>query len=169
MTPPAPGVPTPRELFRQLDAGLISREEFQNAMRVHAEELIEEMEDAKLNPLLAMWEDVRNRATALKLSLQHGEARVREVLSALSMLDDFPPARFLWNATHPHVPLHCFFRSRREPTFRIVRLQSASQAISVEVEYGSADRPLATRELISFRRNRRGEMNLERRVPVAPS
>ncbi|MBL9114050.1 MAG: hypothetical protein JNJ83_03515 [Verrucomicrobiaceae bacterium] len=168
--PPSPdSVPTPRELFRQFDAGLISRDEFQRAMKVHARELIEEMEDARLHPLEAMWEDVRNRAHAFKLSLKHGEQRLREVLAALSLLEEFPPARFLWNAAHLHVPLHCFFRGRREPAFRIVRMESASQALSVEVEYGKTDKPLATREMIRFRRNRRGKLQLESRTRLALS
>jgi hypothetical protein len=43
MTPASEPVPSPQKLFRLLDAGQISREEFQRLMAVHARELIEEM------------------------------------------------------------------------------------------------------------------------------
>lgn len=159
-------VPTPRELFRRLDAGLISREEFQAAMAVHARELIQEIEEDHLNPVMAYLENLKARAVAMKLSIQYGEKLIREVLFALSMQETFPPARFLWNASHMHVPLHCFFRIGREPVFRIIRLNYTAQSALVEVEHGSADRAMARREEFTLRRNRRGELLVEQRRAV---
>ncbi len=168
MNPPqnASQVPTPRELFRRWDAGEISREEFQVAMAVHARELIEEIEEDKRNPVLAYLETLKCRALAMKLTIQHGEKLVREVLLALSMVDAFPPARFLWNAAHTHVPLHCFFRVGREPVFRIIRLNAAAQSALVEVEHGSRERALSVREEFTLRRNRRSELLVEARRRV---
>ena len=166
---PAPdpnSVPTPRELFRRWEAGLMTREAFQAAMAVHARELIDEMVEAKLNPVQACIEEVSNRAAAFKLTVRHGEKLIRELLVALSLEHDFLPARFLWNANHHHIPLHCFFRSRREPVFRIIRMSSTPLWLTAEVEYGRAEKPLATREEFLYRRNRRGELQLERRRPI---
>lgn len=159
-------VPTPRELFRRWDEGTISREEFQKAMAVHAQELIHEIEEDKRNPVLAYLETVKARALAMKLSILHGEKLLREVLFALSMVEDFQPARFLWNAPHAHVPLHCFFRIGREPVFRIIRLNATAQSALVEVEYGSTQRAVAIREEFTLRRNRRSELMVETRRRV---
>lgn len=162
----ANAVPTPRELFRRLDAGLISREAFQAAMAVHARELIQEIEEDHLNPVLAYLENLKARAVAMKLSIQYGEKLIREVLHALAMQEQFPPARFLWNASHTHVPLHCFFRIGREPVFRIIRLNHTAQSALVEVEHGAKDRAVAWREEFTMRRNRRGELLVEQRRRV---
>ena len=159
-------VPTPRELFRRLDAGLLSRKEFQEAMAVHARELIREIEEVKRSPLQAYLDEIANRASAMRLSLRHGEKVVRQALVGLSMVDDFPPARLLWNADHLHVPLHCFFRSRREPVFRVVRLEVGPQWLAVTVEHGAAEAALTVREELRFRRNRRGDLQLEQRQRV---
>jgi hypothetical protein len=162
----ASNVPTPRELFRRWDAGELSREEFHAAMSVHARELIHEIEEDKRNPVLAYLEALKARAVAMKLSLQHGEKLLREVLLALSLVDDFLPARFLWNAGHAHVPLHCFFRISREPVFRIIRLNATHQSALVEVEHGSAQRAVAVREEFTMRRNRKSELLVEARRRV---
>lgn len=164
--PDASQVPTPRELFRRWDAGQLSREEFHQAMAVHAKELIHEIEEDKRNPVLAYLETLKARAVAMKLSIQHGEKLLREVMHALAMLENFPPARFLWNAAHVHVPLHCFFRIGREPVFRIIRLNATAQSALVEVEYGSNQRALAMREEFVLRRNRRSELTVESRRRV---
>lgn len=145
----------------------MSREQFREAMRDHALEIIDEMEEDRLNPLEAFMEQMLCRRAASKLLKQHEEALIREVLQALSELDDFPPGRRLWNAAHPHIPLHAFFRSKREPVFRIVSLEAMPQLITVCVEYGT-DQSRATlhREDIRLRRDRRGQLGLERRQPV---
>ena len=159
-------IPTPRELFRRLDAGLISREDFQAAMAVHARELIAEMEEVHRSPLQAYLDEISNRAAAIRLTVRHGEAKVREALSALASVEDFVMARFLWNAEHLHIPLHCFLRNRREPLLKIVKLESSAQWLAVEVEYGKAAAALVTREAFSFRRNRRGELQFETRKVI---
>jgi hypothetical protein len=162
-------IPTPRELFRRLDAGLLSREDFQSAMAVHARELIAEMEDVHRSPLQAYLDEISNRAAAVGLTLRHGEAKVREALSALASIEDFVMARFLWNAEHLHIPLHCLLRNRREPLLKIFKLESSAQWLAVEVEYGKAAAALTTREAFSFRRNRRGELQLETRKVIRRS
>jgi hypothetical protein len=142
----------------------MSREEFRAAMKNHALEIIEEMQEDHLNPLEAFMEQMLCRRAVSKLLKQHEEAAVREVLQALSELDDFPPGRWLWNAAHPHIPLHAFFRSKREPVFRLISLDAMPQLVTVTVEYalGKSSSSLQ-REEIRLRRDRRGQLGLERR------
>lgn len=124
---------------------------------MHALELIEEMEEARRNPIAATIEQLRNRSAAARLAKRHGAANVRRILGALSEIPDFPPAVLLWNALHQDVPLHCFIRMRHEPVFRIVKLQIKPQLARIAVEYGRAERHESTAEVISLRRNRFGE------------
>jgi hypothetical protein len=157
-------LPSPRELFRALDAGSISREAFQSCMAAHARELIEEMEEAHTNPIAAFVEQLFNRREASRLSGQHGELLVREVLFALAELPDFPPARWLWNASHSHIPLHIFFRTRRAPIFRITQMQAWPQRISIHVEHGAPEKGATMVETIELRRHRQGQLIVEHRV-----
>ncbi|MDB6074928.1 MAG: hypothetical protein JWO89_2568 [Verrucomicrobiaceae bacterium] len=150
-------VPTPRELFRQFETGQISRADFQAAMAEHQKELIEEMDEAYRNPLAAFVDQVYNRAAAFVLVCRHGESTVREVLNALGDLHDFPPARHLWNALHTHVPLFCFFRTKTEPLFRILKMETKAQLIVVTVEHGSAAKGGVKTEEIRLRRLRTGQ------------
>ncbi len=146
----------------------MSREQFREAMKGHALEIIEEMEEDHLNPLEAFMEQMRCRRMAAKLQKEHEEALIREVLQALSELDDFPPGRWLWNAAHPHLPLHAFFRSKREPVFRVLSLVAMPQLITVTVEYAPGKGlPNLQREEIRLRRDRRGQLGLERRQSAA--
>ena len=64
-------VPTPQQLFRWLDSGQISREEFRTAMAVHTGELIQEMEQAHANPLVAKFNELMNRREAWKWSRKY--------------------------------------------------------------------------------------------------
>ena len=156
-------LPTPRKLFRQFETGQISQSEFQAAMAEHAKGLIVEMEEAHRNPVAAFFDSVYSRATAFSLARKHGEHTVREVLNALADLDDFPPAALLWNALHTHVPLHCFFRIKSDPVFRILQMDVKSQMITVDIEYGpSAKGSLRTIE-IKLRRVRNGQLIEESR------
>ncbi len=91
---------------------------------------------------------------------------IPEVLQALSEIDDFHPARWLWNAGHPHIPLHAFFRSKREPVFRVVTLEALPQVVTVTVEYGAPISTSLIREEFRLRRDRRGQLGLERRQAV---
>jgi hypothetical protein len=129
-----------------------------------AQELIAEMEDDHLNPAEALLEQVLSRRAASKLSRKHDETIIREVLQALSELEDFPPARWLWNAAHPHIPLHAFFRSRRRPIFRVTHLEAMPQLVIVAVEYGVTGTDEVLAEDIRLRRDRRGRLGLERRT-----
>lgn len=154
---------SPRHLFHLLDTGRLSPEAFREAMREHAREIIVEMEEDHANPMTAFLEQMRCRRAAARLLKQHEEAAVREVLLALAELEDFTPARWLWNAGHPHIPLHAFFRIQRDPVFRIVHLEALPQVVSVQVEHGRPGLPAVTREEIRLRRDRRGSLGLERR------
>lgn len=154
---------SPRQLFQMLDSGRITREEFRTRMAECAGEIIDEMKEDHLNPVAAFMEQMLSRRAASKLLRKHEEAVIREVLQALSEVEDFAPARWLWNAAHPHIPLHAFFRSQRKPVFRVVVLEALPQLVSVTVEYGTPGMDGLVREQIRFRRDRRGRLGLERR------
>jgi hypothetical protein len=154
---------SPRQLFQLLDSGRITREEFRERMKECAEEIITEMEEDHLNPVAALLEQMISRRAAGKLLRHHQEPLIREVLQALSEVDDFPPARWLWNAAHPHIPLHAFFRSKREPVFRVVKLEAMPQLVTATVEYGTVGGNGLVREELRMRRDRRGRLGLERR------
>jgi len=164
MPPSSESFPSPQKLFRLWDAGHISREEFQRLMAVHARELIEEMETARKNPLLAWMHQLFNRREAARWAGGHGEDLVREILLALADEESFPPARWLWNATHPHVPVHVFFRAREVPRFRFLRLRAYPQAVTVEIEHGGSDTAPPVREEFHLRRHRGSRLMVERRV-----
>lgn len=132
-------------------------------MGEHAREIIAEMEEDHANPALAFLEQMLARRIASRLLRKHEEAVIREVLMALAEVEDFPPGRWLWNAVHPHIPLHAFFRSRREPVFRITQLEALPQVVSVTVEHGPADKNLMAREEFRLRRDRRGRLGMEHR------
>ncbi|WP_133794061.1 hypothetical protein [Prosthecobacter fusiformis] len=155
--------PSPRQLFHLLDTGSITPEQFRESMAFHAREVIEEMEEDHLNPAAAFVEQMLCRRAAAKLLKHHEETLVREVLLALSELSDFPPGRWLWNAGHPHIPLHTFFRIKREPVFRMVSLDAAPQVVTVVVEYGAAGYTQPKKEEFRLRRDRRNQLGLERR------
>jgi hypothetical protein len=146
-------IPTPRQLFAMFERGEIERDELHALMAAHARELIAEMEEDRMNPAAAWIENLLARQAAGRLAMRHGGPLVREVLAALSEAPDFPPARHLWNAEHPDVPLHCFLRMRREPVFRIVRLVRHADRIEVGVEHGDARRGRAMRASFILRRD----------------
>lgn len=155
--------PNPRLLLHQLDTGRISREEFRLAMGEHAREIIAEMVEDHANPAVAFLEQMLSRRVASRLLRKNEEPAIREVLMALAEVEDFPPGRWLWNAVHQHIPLHAFFRSRREPVFRITALEALPQVVNVTVEHGPADKSLVAREEFRLRRDRRGRLGLEHR------
>jgi hypothetical protein len=157
---------TPRQLFRLLDTGGISREQFREAMALHAKHLIVEMEEVHQNPVAAWLEGLQNKRAAARLMKVHGEILVREVLVALSEIPTFPMATSLWDADRPEIPLHCFFRSSRAPIFRLLSIASASYIFTVRVEYGASDRSTTICEKITFTRDRFGRLMMKERVPV---
>lgn len=156
-------VPTPQQLFRWLDAGRITREEFREAMSVHTRELIQEMEQAHTNPLIAKFNELMNRREAWKWSRKHGEAVIREILFALMDEERFTPARWLWNVAHPHIPLHCFFRTRGTPLMRFLELTVRPQMVTVHIEHGGSETLPPTREQFTLQRNRRAQLFVQRR------
>lgn len=158
-------LPTPRQLFRQLDHGEITREQFRELMGEHAQLIIGEMEEAHANPIAAWIESIRNRRAAARLAHQHGEALVRDIFTALSDLPEFPLANWLWNADQYHVPLHCFLRSRLEPVFRVLKISSAAFLLTITVEY-SVDRGTVERTRFIFTRDRFGRLHVKSRENV---
>ena len=146
-------LPTPNQLFALFERGEIEREELQALMAVHARELIAEMEEDYQNPAAAWIESLLARRAAGRLIRRHGSRLLREVLIALADLPDFPPARILWNAAHPDVPLHCFLRIRRKPVFRILNIEHRSSAIELSVEYGDVGQDRVTRRIFVLKRD----------------
>lgn len=159
-------LPTPPELFRQFELGEISREELHATMALHARGLIDEMDAAFADPRTSYLERVRNFVAARKLARAHGTARLREILGCLGAIPDFPPAQILWNASHGDVPLHCFFRMRTEPVFRIVRLEVEAMEVRLAVEYGAHAKRDTTREEIRLRRDATLRLGLAERTPL---
>lgn len=134
-------------------------------MKIHAESLIEEIEESQANPIQRWIESYKTGRAAKKLLQQHSEALLREVFLALSELDEFPPSILLWNADAPHVPFACFLRYHLEPVFRIISFSQNGGSVVIRVEYGATERKTATRELIRLSRNQRHQlMVLEREL-----
>lgn len=125
---------TSRQLAARYERGEIDRTKFQSLMAIHARELIAEIEEDHLNPLAA-WVESRLAKSAVKQLLRkHTAFRIREILTALSEATDFPLAKYLWNAPHSDVPLHCFFRMRREPLFQILSIREEADVTEIHVE-----------------------------------
>jgi hypothetical protein len=154
-------IPTPKQLFALFERGEIERDELQALMALHAKELIAEMEEDYQNPAAAWIESLLARRAAGRLVRKHGSRLMREVLIALAELEEFPPARRLWNAAHPDVPLHCFLRIRREPVFRIVSLERRNDAFELVTEHGEAGKGRATRSLFLLRRDAQWRLKAE--------
>lgn len=128
------GMETPKQLVRKLERGEIDRAEFQRLMAVHAREILEEIEEDHQNPIAA-WMETRLAVASLRKLLRENSAyRLREILIALSEAPGFPLAKYLWNADHPDVPLHCFFRIRKQPVFRILSIRAKSDSVEVLLE-----------------------------------
>jgi hypothetical protein len=155
-----PSLPSPDRLFAQFEKGEIERDELQAMMAIHARSLIAEMEEERLNPAAAMLDHLRNRRAASKWTRRHGQRLVRETFAALSELDDFPPSAHLWNALHPDVPLHCFFRTKRDPVFRVLKFDNDGHVITIHVEHG---RNLLVTEAIELTRDFQHRLEVHRR------
>lgn len=144
---------TPRQIFARFERGEIERDELHAMMALHARELIQEMDEDYQNPASAWIESLLARRAMGKLVRRHSARLLREVLVALSAVEDFPPYRYLWNASHPDIPLHCFLRVRREPVFRILSLESKGGEIFVLTEFGEAAKGMGTRRSFRLRRD----------------
>ncbi len=157
-------LPTPAQLFRQFEEGRITHEYFRTAMSLHQRLLLEDIEEARRDPDLSWFDEVLNRRAARHLEKTYGEEVVRETLVALSEVPDFPPAVQIWNAGHKLVPLYCFLRMKRAPVFRVISMDVLPQMIVVVVEHGSAKKSESTREEITLRRNRHGQLVFVSRI-----
>lgn len=146
-------IPTPLQIFASFERGEIDRDEVHALMALHARELIQEMEEDHQNPASALIESLLARRSAGLLVRRHGGRLLREILIAISEVPDFPPAKYLWNAAHPDVPLHCFLRMRREPVFRIGTIKPRGEEIEVVVEHGAAGRGKGSRKSFVLKRD----------------
>lgn len=146
-------IPTPKEIFASYERGEIEREEMHSLMALHARELIQEMEEDRQNPAAAWIESLLARRAAKRLVKLHGARLMREVLGALADIPEFPPVRHLWNSAHSDVPLHCFFRIRREPVFRILSISARPDGFQVMIEHGEAARGKGTRRSFILKRD----------------
>lgn len=129
-------------------------------MVIHQQRLLVEIAEARQNPVRAYLDEKLSRFAAARLERRHGERLVRQVLCALSELDHFPPSELLWNANHRDVPLHCFFRLRREPVFRIIRIEMQPLSVNVVLERGAASKRHTTREEYVLTRDRYGALSV---------
>ena len=160
----APPVPPPNQLFRLFESGVMSREKFHEAMAFHARETLAEVDKARRNPFAARFEAMLNKRAAKSLIKEHGEPVLREIFHALAEVPDFHPAIHLWNAWHWHVPMHCFLRTRSEPVFRVIHIETQRMTATIAVEYGKARRKYSTREEFTLQRHWDGHMEvIERR------
>jgi hypothetical protein len=151
-------LPPPNRLMALFESGRITRGQLQAAMAIHQQRLLVEIAEARQNPVLAYLDEKLSRFAAMRLERRHGERLVRQVLSALAEIDRFPPADLLWNASHRDVPLHCFFRLRREPVFRVIRIDLEPLVVRVVLEHGSAAKRHTTRQEILLHRDRFGNL-----------
>ena len=152
-------LPPPHRLVAQFEKGRITREQLQAAMAIHQRRLLVEIAEARSNPVLAYLDEKLSKFAASRLERRHGERLIRMVLRALSDIQDFPPADLLWNANHPDVPLHCFFRVCREPVFRLLRITMSPLGVTVIVEHGRASKRSTTRREIHLLRDRFGKLH----------
>lgn len=135
-------------------------------MAVHARDIIEEMVETHRNPVTAYIERLRNLTAVRRLSRQHGSSLLREILTALGKIPDFPPAHLLWNASHRQMPLHCFIRMKHEPVFRVTRMDISPMKATVRVEYGEHPKDRTTRETIVLHRGADLSFELMSRDPA---
>lgn len=156
----------PPVLIRQFERGLLTREQLHEKMAAHAKHLIEEMEQDHAYPLEGLVEQWRNRHHAARLIAKHGERPVREVFHVLSEIEDFFPASLLWNASHFHVPLHCFIRMQRAPLFRVKKMTSTATSVTIEIHYSRHANDMLQQETFHLVRNRRWLLEVVKRSSI---
>jgi hypothetical protein len=146
-------IPTPHQIFSSFERGEIERDEVHALMALHARELIQEMQEDDQNPAAALLEKLLCSRSAARLIRHHGGRLLREVFIALSEVPDFPPAHYLWNASHPDVPLRCFLRMRREPVFYIDSITTHAGGTEVAVVHGRSGRGKGTHRRFLLKRD----------------
>ena len=154
-------LPPPHRLIALYENGGITRAQLQAAMTIHQQRLLVEIAEARENPVLSCLDEKLSRYAAGRLERRHGERLIRMVLGALADIENFPPADLLWNAGHPDVPLHCFFRLRREPVFRLIRLTMDPLGVKVIIEHGRSSKRQTTRQEIQLLRDRFGNLSAD--------
>ncbi len=145
-------LPTPPQIFARFERGEIGLAEVHEMMDRHAKEIIVEMEEDHRNPAAALLEYLLARRATTRLARRHGAWLLREMFHALSEVEDFPPAQFLWNALHPDVPLHCFVRIRRVPIFRVISIKPSGSWLVVVTEHGPLEKNSAVRRKFILQR-----------------
>ena len=113
---------SPNRLFALYDAGEITREQWLEGMRQCALFCFKEIEEDLSDPKMAFLERWQCRAAAKRLLKKHTESELREVFTALSYIDDFPPATYLWNADQLETPMYYFLREKCEPVLRFIEI-----------------------------------------------
>ena len=151
-------LPPPHRLVAQFEDGRITREQLQAAMAIHQQRILVEIAEARSNPMLAYLDEKLGKFAARRLERRYGERLIRMVLAALADIRGFPPADLLWNAGHPDIPLHCFFRMRREPVFRLLRITMDLRGVTVVIEHGRASKRDTSRQEIRLWRDRFGKL-----------
>lgn len=154
---------SPTRLFALYDAGEITREQWLEGMRQHFLLCFKEIQEDLSQPKLALLERWRCRAAAKQLLKRHTEAELREVFLALSYIDDFAPATYLWNADQLESPMFSFLRERREPVLRFLDVQISRMTARVTIEYGNLNKKERIQESIVMRRDWQGIMVVEYR------
>lgn len=154
---------SPNRLFKLYQAGKITRPQWREGMRRHFQLALEEINDDRSDPHRALLETWRCKNAVRRLRKNHTEAELREVFMALSEIDDFPPAAYLWNADQPDIPLHCFLREKRSPVLRFSQMEIRRLTAELTIEYGALKSKRRVRETISLRRDWRGTMIVESR------
>lgn len=124
---------------------------------------LQEIQQDRLDPHRAWMESLRCKMAAKRLLKLARESEIREVLVALSWVEDFPMANYLWNADQNDSPLQCFLRETKGPIFRILNLEVTRIRAEIRIEYGSEYRKLRVQETFVFRRDWRGKLAVESR------
>ena len=154
---------SPHRLLARYREGSITFEEWQEGMQKQCAMAIEEAEEDRANPKLAWMETIRCKNAARKLLRNNKDIEIREVFMALSLLEDFPPAVYLWNAVDRKTPLHCLLREKRFPAIHFSELVIRRLSTDLVVEYGSIKAKERTRERITLERDWQGDLNVKSR------
>lgn len=158
-TPPL----SPRRLLARYQEGSITFEQWQAGMERQCLLAIEEAEEDYADPKRAWLETIRCKHAARRLLKHNNDVEIREIFVALSLIEDFPPAIYLWNADNRKSPLHCFLREKRLPVLKFSKLVIRAMSASLEIEYGGLKSHERTREKITLQRNGQSEMTVETR------
>lgn len=154
---------SPNRLLAWYRSGHITQAQWRAGMKLQFKLALREIQEDRGDPQRALLETWRCKAAARRLLKEHSEAELREVMVALSEIDDFPPATYLWNADQRDIPLHCFLREKRAPVLRFRQMEISRSRAKLTIEYGSRKSKDSDRETITLRRDWRGTLMVESR------